>query len=135
MRTSLATAAAAACALMASSAAAETIITVAHCQLPNGMTGQMVTQTEVYRTGGLVYPGGSQSMPDFVSDGQYSTHHAGVFRSPLGEHRFSGEGRFINFGHRGPVFQVVWTTQRQYILRDAYNSGWGDIPCAVQSFQ
>lgn len=120
-------------ALFGAPAAAKTILTQAQCRLPQGQIAEMITRTEVYSSGGLVYPGGRGDLPDFIGSGQYSTHHSGVVRSSAGQYAFTGEGAFINFGHRGPVFQVVWRNRRQYVLRDAYNSGWGDIPCTVQA--
>ncbi len=127
---------AAALAALATPAAAETYTIVASCQLPNGEVGQMVTYTEVFRGGGgLVYPGGRGGTPDYVPDGTFTAYHTGVVRSSLGEYGFSGQGLFIDFGHRGPVFEVVWYSQTQYGLRDAYGSGWGEIMCYIQSVQ
>lgn len=127
---------AAALALVAAPAAAETVTIYANCQLPGGEVGQMITQTEILRGGGgIVQPGGSGGMPVYVPDGSTSTYHQGIVRSSQGQFNFSGEGRFINFGHRGPVLEVVWYSQTQYGLRDAYGSDPGEIMCYIQSVQ
>lgn len=135
MKTRIAALALASAALFANDASARTLTTVAACQLPTGEVAQMVTFTEFYNTGGLVYPGGSGDIPDFVADGMTSAHHSGYVTSSHGQHRFTGEGYFIDFGHRGPIFQVVWQSRNQYTLHDQFNSGWGVIPCYVQSMQ
>lgn len=132
MRTALL---AAAVTLVVSPAFARTIVTSAQCRLPQGVMAKMVTQTKVYATGGLVYPGGRHSMPDFVGSGQKSMWHSGYVSSRLGHYTFTGQGAFIDFGHRGPVFQVIWRNRQQYVLKDAKGSGWGVIPCTVQSIR
>ncbi len=124
-------------ALLATPAFAQgsTLTIYADCRLPTGEIAYMSTYTEVYNDTGVAYgPGVDPDIIGVIRSGSVTTYHQGVLRTSSGDFSFTGENKFIQFGHRGAVYEVVWYSASRYGLRDsAYGAPTHEIPCVIQS--